>query len=323
MRPMLTTAAFCALLGATAFGQCPSPAPPTFESPRGPVAPDQRASGAIVAPIRSTDAPRTTPTRDGKTPTPRDARRRGARTPQARAGIVLTVTRGESSRKRLRVDWKYPKPKGEQKLDYESVLKELRRGDPRPMLILREGSDYGKGYDRRLQSILSREKTALMTRWFRCVRFTTVVMDERHPYHALFSGKYPPHAYVVSWNGATSIPISGAFSTNEVQRNMAKVLRLEYRKDPNKAIRTWLRLLSRYDELDQEQRKLKAQRASIEIASGTESAKYKKLSLKLAKLTKRRRAHERSERKLLDLGLKRKHDAKTRSTLLDQLQAPR
>ena len=237
--------------------------------------------------------------------------------------MVLTVTRGKSSRKRLNVDWKYPKPKGEAQLDYESVLKELRTGDPRPMLILREGSDYGKGYDRKLQSILQQEKSALMTRWFRCVRFSTEVMDERHPYHALFSGKYPPHAYVVSWDGMTSIPISGAFSINEVQRCMSKVLKVEYRKDANKAVRDWFRLLSRYDELDHEERQIKKQRDQVEIESGIKSSKYKKLDRKLAKLAKRRMGYERTERNILNLGLKRKHNAKTQSMLLDQLRQPR
>ena len=318
LRLTLATSVLCALLGADLFAQRDC-APPSFRGPDGPRGSDPSTPTTPSTP--STGTPRTTPTGDGRTSTPRDGRT--PRTGGPRGGMVLTVTRGKSSRKRLNVDWKYPKPRGENQLDYESVLKELRSGDPRPMLILREGSDYGKGYDRKLQAILSNEKTALMTRWFRCVRFSTEIMDERHPYHALFSGKYPPHAYVVSWDGMTSVPVSGAFSINEVQRCMNKVLKVEYRKDPNKAVREWFRLLSRYDQLDHEERQIKKQRDAVEIERGIKSAKFKKLSGKLAKIAKQRIRFERSERNILNLGLIRKHNAKAQSALLDQLRGTR
>lgn len=293
-------------------------APPSFRGPDGP-RPSQPPADQGSGTGRNTGAgdtgrptPRQDPTTGGRDP-------RGATTGGPR-GMALTFTRGKSSKLRLQIDWRYPKPTGEAVLDYESALAEIRGSDPRPLLVLREGSQYGSGYDVMLHKKFKNEKLALLTRWFHCVRFSSNVMEESHPYHSLFSGKYPPQVFVVTWDGHESVPLSGIFAIGHLNRALIKVLKLEYRKDPGKAVTQWLRILDAYDTLDGRQHELQKQIDDVEFEEGPKSKRLRSLKARFGKLARERARLVQKEKSVMDLGLVRKVARPANSKLLERIR---
>ncbi len=305
---------------AVAQGEC---SPPSYTGPDGPRPADPTPNSGSGSDSTSRGAT----TGDTGRPTgPTDTTRGpgGARTPASGPrGAALTFTRGKSSKKRLSIHWEYPKPNGEDSLDFETALTEIRGNDPRPLLVLREGSQYGKSYDVMLRRKLGTDKTTLLTQWFHCVRFSTEIMKESHPYHSLFGGEFPPQFFAVSWDGRKSIPMSGVHSLGYLQRSMIEVLKVEYRKDPSKAVTQWFRVLSNFDDLDQRESVLRKQMDDTEFKYGPKTRRLKPLQNRMAKLAKRRSRLLKTEAAILDLGLIRKTPAARNSRLLERIRGTR
>lgn len=320
---ILTFCAAGALLSAQLFSQC---APPTFRGPEGPrpSSPGNGIPGPDTGnPIPGGDNGRPNPVTDpvgGPSTDPK----RGPTTP--RGGVPIPLTRGKSAKKRHTIQWQWPKPKAadsENSLDYETALAEVRGDDPRPLLILREGSQYGRGYDKLLGKKFQNESIALLTRWFHCVRFSEAIIQESHPWHAIFSGDYPPQCFVVSWDGHTNEPISGIFSIGRIQGAMKKVIRVEYKKDIKRALRDWTRVLDQLDTIDAQEGNLRQRIEAAAIEHGEKSSKVKRLRSRLAKITRDRRVAEKRELAVLDLQLKRKVMATQKSKLLERIRGTR
>lgn len=311
----LAVAAFSFPSSLAAQNNC---APPSFRGPDGP-RPSQPPADTGTGTGRNTGAGDTgRPTPSGDPTITGGPDRRGPIT--GPRGMAITYTRGKSSKKRLQIHWEYPKAKGEASLDYESALAEVRGNDPRPLLVLREGSQYGKGYDAMLQKKLRNEKLVLLTRWFHCVRFPSTIMEESHPYHSLFSGKFPPQVFVVSWDGTDNAPLSGVFSVGSLERRISKVLKKEYRKDPSKAVSKWLRVLNELDTIDSMEGTLRKQMDEVEFKEGPKSSKLKSLKAKWNKLQKRRGKARQREKVAMDLGLIRRTTKSNASKLLDRIR---
>ena len=298
-------------------------APPSYTGPDGPRAP-QPAPGTP-----SNDTP--VPTGDtGRPSTPTDPvtgpttdPRQGPSTP--RGGMPLPLTRGKTAKKRHVIQWSWPKPAteaAEERLDYEGVLATVRGEDPRPLLILREGSQYGPGYDKMLSQKFENESIALLARWFHCVRFSESIMDDAHPWRALFSGEYPPQCFVVTWDGHNNEILSGIFSISRIQTSMRKILAKEYSKDVDQALTKWKRVLDKFDTLDAKVGDMRERIEALSIERGPDSAQVRTMKARLAKLEKEQSAIEKEEAAVLDLGLARKaSDGK--SKLLDRLRTQR
>lgn len=319
---LLSLFAASCLFGAaveTVEAQCP---PPTFRGPEGPRPTGVPAPGAgdTGTPTPGGDTGNPTPGNDPVTPGPNADPKRGPTTP--RGGIPLPLTRGKSAKKRFEIQWQWPKPTGadrESVRDYESVLHEIRGDDPRPLLILREGSSYGAGYDRLLQKKFKNERIALLSRWFHCVRFSQAIMQDSHPWRALFSGKYPPQCFVVSWDGHQNENLSGIFSLGRIQRSMKRVLGLEYKKNVDGALRSWVRILDKLDTLDAQEGKIREQIESLVIERGAKAPQVRRLERKLAGFEKTRRSIRKKEVAVLDLQLRRGSKA-AKSALLEKLR---
>ena len=309
--------ATCALLAAPAFAQC---APPSFTGPDGGLQPGVGIPGPDASsPVPGSDRGVPNPTPDPAS-TPDAGPKRGPTTPRGRGGSPIALTRGKSAKKRSVIQWTWPKPKGETALDYETTLAELRGDDPRPLLILREGSQYGRGLDKRLHKKLNSESLALLTRWFHCVRFSSQIMEKSHPWHALFSGRYPPQCFAVSWNGHDSEILSGAFSLRRLQRSFKSIIAVEYRKDVNKALRAWARILDKLDTLDSQEGNLRQNIELLAIEKGEKNSKLRKLRTRLSHLQKLRQSLAKKELAVLDLGLKRSIPKAGKSRLLRMIR---
>lgn len=323
---LLATLTLAALSNASLtslFAQGNSCAPPSFRGPDGPRPSAPPApGGGNDAPVPTGDTGRPTGPQDPVS-TPTTDPQRGPSTP--RGGIPLPLTRGKSAKKRHVIEWSWPKPvdlASEQRLDYETVLATIRGDDPRPLFVLREGSQYGPGYDKLLHKKLENENIALLTRWFHCVRFSEAIMEDAHPWRALFGGEYPPHCFVVTWDGHHNEVLSGIFSLGRLQKSMQAILGQEYEKDAGKALTEWKRVLDKLDTLDAKQGDMRERLESLIIERGEKSSQVKTLRRQLDKIERERESIEKQEDAALDLRLKRKTGT-GKSDLLDRLRGRR
>lgn len=198
------------------------------------------------------------------------------------------MERQATSKKRLDIKWDHPVPGGEEVLGFSAALDEIRGKDARPLIILRD-CDSCKGRDDALLSrTLNNEKVLLLTHWFHCVKLDRRVVEEGHPYHSLFEGKNPPHVIFTCWDGSKVIPLSGKQPQKQVWSSLTSIMKIDYKKDPNLAIKNWRKILNNFDSLDSQLKEFRAQLEKMELKYGPGSSKAKKLSAKIAKLDKER-----------------------------------
>ncbi|MEZ5989015.1 MAG: hypothetical protein R3F30_07810 [Planctomycetota bacterium] len=115
-------------------------------------------------------------------------------------------------------------PKGEQALDFKAAIDEVRGGDPRPLIVLRDCDRCAGKDDALLSKTLDNEKVLLLTHWFHCVKLDRRVVEESHPYHALFAGKRPSHLFVSSYDGEDVIQMPGDQSQRVVWEGLNRIL---------------------------------------------------------------------------------------------------
>lgn len=200
-------------------------------------------------------------------------------------------------------------PVSEESLDFETAIAEIRGNDPRPLLILRD-CDFCKGKDHALLSrTLDNEKTLLFTQWFHCVKLDRRVVEKSHPWHAVFSQESPPHMLVMAWDGAKRTELDGKQKQSKLWGVLSDIIGVEYKKNPQTAIKSWLRHLDRFDGIMSRQKELKRQ--LDEQAAKGKTRRVAKLEKQLAKLEKEYKATLESETKTLNLILKRAPKAKT------------
>lgn len=223
--------------------------------------------------------------------------------------MAVTYERSETSKKRLKMRWDHPVPIGEEQLDFQSALKELRGDDPRPLLVLRD-CDRCKGKDDALLSkTLNNERTLLFTQFFHCIKTDRRIVEEGHPWHALFAGDKPPHLFVSTWDGTNVMPLPGTQTQKKLWSTLTKVLSADYKKDARTAVRNWLRTLDKFDAL--ESRKKELQRQLDEQLEKGKKKRGKSIEKKLAKIRRDFDSAYDHEAKLMDLILRHAPKAKT------------
>ncbi len=90
---------------------------------------------------------------------------------------------------------------------------------------------------------------------------------------------------------------------------MNRILTIEYKKNPQTAVKNWLRLLNRFDFLDSRIGELRDQIARMEEKGKTGRARA--LEAKLSTLEKQKESALEEEKKIMDLVLKRAPKKKT------------
>lgn len=230
----------------------------------------------------------------------------GGATP--RAGLPLTFERQATSKQRLQIDWDFPLPavSDKQALQRNAALARIRGNDPRPLLVLRE-CERCQGTDR---ALLSRnqpnDRTALLTRWFHCVKLPGHVVDPAHPFHELFGGESPPHLLLLDADSDQPVPFDGAQSQAELWATMMAVLRRAYVLDPEAAMKKLVQMLDHFDHLDSMKLTYEQQLDQVLQKQGADSEAARTLQQKLARLAAQKTEMLEREKRLSDLQLRKK-----------------
>lgn len=235
------------------------------------------------------------------------------------AALPIALTRQKTSKSRLKIRWDYPvyeRPVIE-RMDWETVsvmpdkalpraeaLRYIAKDDPRPLLIMREclacvGSEVAL-----LSKTSDNDRTLLLSRWFHCVKLPPDVLRDDHPFRELFPREQPPHLLLTRVDGAHEIPLSGAQTQTDLWEAMHNMLRLDYQKDPEKAVKEIMNILARYDALDG-QIELQKERLDEAIENeGPDSAKARGIRKDIERLEKEKQEWLTREDKVSDLDLK-------------------
>lgn len=200
----------------------------------------------------------------------------------------------------------------EERLASAEVIKDLRGKDKRPLLIVREckvdPAKKANKLDGYLTSALQSERFIIASQWFNCIKVDANVVEERHPYNSLFTGKKPPRMILSTWDGSKRIAMLGKGQAKVTWAKISKLLRMEYQKDATKAVKELQKLLNSYDSLDQRDRELREQLENGKLRG--KLARVRSLEKSLAEQMRRREEVAKRESALKNLVLKRDLAAK-------------
>lgn len=229
----------------------------------------------------------------------------------------MNFTRSRTSKELLEIDWKFPKVLEIEDSDggtrasarmialpRAEALAAIREDDPRPILVMRECGHCKGTDDALLSQRMDNERTKLLTRWFRCVKLRSNVMEDNHTYHNLFAGKNPPHLFLCSADQETVIPLDGQQSQSLLWKDMKRVIKASYRKDPDRAIKALFRVMADYDHLESSEMQLREQLESEIEKRGPKSPKVRSLKSKLAKVVEKKEKAKAEQEKVSDLELR-------------------
>tara|TARA_R110002073_G_scaffold298939_2_gene465695 strand:+ start:617 stop:1339 length:723 start_codon:yes stop_codon:yes gene_type:complete len=230
--------------------------------------------------------------------------------------MPITLTRGATSKHRLKVDWTHPVPPAREgketaaagPMSRADAIAHLWAGDDgRPLLVLRECTAC-QGSDSALFSrSLTNDKTMLLTKWFRTVKMPAHIAERSHPFHNVFAGydfgKKVPHFFLLAHKDAKPVSFTGVQTQSKLWTGMYGVLEQRYAKSAKRQVKKWLMLLDRYDTIEGRRTALKEELLAVRADRGPDSNRAKKLTAKLAELDEDWAAVEAAEKKVSDLGL--------------------
>jgi hypothetical protein len=172
--------------------------------------------------------------------------------------------RGPSSKSTLEIDWRHPvytpRPGAEgdgtralprrEALSTDDAMAALTSGDRRPVLVLRECLKCSGTEDALMSSKEDNERTYLLSRWFQCVKVSPDVLEEDHPFHALFAGEKPAHLFVANPDGSARHDLQGEHSRRELWSAMEGAIAANYVGTAERALGKLAKLLDAMDEAD-------------------------------------------------------------------------
>jgi hypothetical protein len=165
-----------------------------------------------------------------------------------------------------------------------------------------------------LKGGIDNEKTFLLSRWFHCVKLPVDVLEEDHPFHALFMDqKAPEHLFVCSIDGSNHDPLESQTSRTELWDSMRDLLALEYKKKPDAPLKSIAKLLDKMDSVDQRIGELVDRQNEILEEDGPDSKKLPKIAKKIQAAEKERDELNADAIKAYKIELKRqREDAKAK-----------
>lgn len=167
-------------------------------------------------------------------------------------------------------------------LTREMAFEMIAGDDPRPLLVLRECKVCNGTDDALLKGGVDNEKTFMLAQWFHCVKLPADVLEENHPFHALFSKEAPEHLFVSAPDGGHQDPLESETSRTELWGSMRAMIALEYKSKPDSSLKSLAKLLDKMDVADEAARSLSTRREKVLEEDGPKSRKLKSLSKKLA-----------------------------------------
>ena len=236
--------------------------------------------------------------------------------------MPLKVEHGKTAKSLLKMKWNYPvhqlvnmkaKPvEGgtvskavRRALDKQVAFYKIAGDDRRPLLVLRECRLCNGTDDALLSRGGGNERILIMTRWFNCVKLPIEVLEEDHPFTKLFPEKHPPHLFLARWDGSHPLTLRGDMSRSELTGHMYTMLKSEYKKSAEKAVKQIEKIIAQYDVADEKIARLEIAIDDEIEKNGPESRKLKKINQGL-KAAKQDLANlKKQEAKLSDLGLKK------------------
>lgn len=222
------------------------------------------------------------------------------------------------------MDWNFPvferkvvkkpggaKPEGtvaqaaEYALPREEAFLFISGENRKPLLVLRECKTCNGTDDALLSRSEDNSRTFVLARWFHCVKLPTHVLEDNHPFHALFGEEHPPHLFLARWDGSAPIPLKGDQSRTELWDAMYAMIGLEYEGDARAATAEIEKIIAQYDVADARVALLE-DRIDKEVEdAGPKSRKLKGLRKDLEQAREELASLHAREKKVSDLGLKR------------------
>lgn len=179
--------------------------------------------------------------------------------------------------------------KKRQALSREEAFKVIAGDDPRPLLVLRECKVCNGTDEALLKTGADNEKTFLLSRWFHCVKLPVDVLQDDHPFNAVFTQKdSPEHLFVASIDGSNQDPLESTTSRSELWDSMRDLLAKEYKAKPDRPLKSITKLLDKMDSIDERLRELVTRQDEVLEEEGPNSKKLPKLAKKIAKAEKER-----------------------------------
>ncbi|MBM3984758.1 MAG: hypothetical protein FJ296_03560 [Planctomycetes bacterium] len=207
----------------------------------------------------------------------------------------------------LRWEWDVAyirRQEGEKPLAEEAALVALADRDERPLFIVRECKGCKQASHEMVQAEKQGEKTMLLGRWFHAVRVSDDVLEETHPFHALFDAKLPPHVVAATADGKESAPLAARATQAQLWKLMSGVLRKAYRKDPEAAVKRLLALLDEWDLRDAQLVDLTDRLAALRQAEKPDEREIARVEARKKEVEAERWALLEEGKALDDLGLK-------------------
>ena len=207
------------------------------------------------------------------------------------------AARGPSAANYLKLDWDYPvyqepEAQGEgtqarkvrKALSREDAYAYIAGDDPRPLLILRECKVCNGTDTALLQGGVDNERTALLARWFHCVKLPIDVREENHPFYVLFPEEDAEHLFVSSFDGSNRVGLESEGSRTKLWDSMRKVIAANYKKKADSSLKKIAMLLDDLDVHDNRLRELKLRRQELIEDEGPDSRKLKKVAREIVKI---------------------------------------
>lgn len=232
-------------------------------------------------------------------------------------GFYSPNPRGPTSRVELKIAWDFPVHMEKKSEDGRSSAVQVRRAlaleqafesvageDRRPLLVMRECFKCNGTDDALMTRQQDNERTLLMSRWFHCVKLPPDVLEEDHPFHALFGESKPGHLFFARWDGSQRKDLTGQQSRTELWSLMESYLASEYALRADASLKPLLALLDRFDRIDSDLVTAKDQIDALIEKGQAESGKMRKLQDKLSDLEAAKARARLEAVKLSDLKLK-------------------
>jgi len=189
-------------------------------------------------------------------------------------------------------------------LSLEQAFAQLAGEDHRPLLVLRECFKCNGTDDALMTRNQDNERTLLMSRWFHCVKLPPDVLEEDHPFHALFADEKPGHLFFARFDGSQRKDLTGQQSRTELWDLMESYLASEYEQKLDASLKPLLALLDRFDRIDLDIRTTKDQIDAAIEKGKADSSKTKKLVERLGDLEDAKKSARAEAVRLSDWKLK-------------------
>ena len=175
------------------------------------------------------------------------------------------------------------------KLPREEAFSLVADDDRRPLLVMRECNRCKGSDDALLSRTMDNEKTVLLAHYFRCVKLPVHVLEDDHPFRALFADEHPAHLFLADPGGVNLVPLEGNQTQGDLWKSMERVIDEHYDGSVKNVLRELQKVFAQYDNVDSLEDEVR-QRLNREIERrGPDSPKVAKMQKRIEELQAQRK----------------------------------